>query len=258
MSDTRLPITLVVITHNEEQNISRCLQAADFCAEQLVIDSGSTDRTIELASSLGARVLPRVWTGYRDQKNYGSEQAAQDWVLCIDADEVISRELAANIRAEFARGPDCDAYELNRHSYYAGQLINHSGWYPQWRLFLYRKGAASWGGIEPHTTVVHTGQRRGRLQGDLFHYTYRDISHHMTKLVAQARDSARAMHSAGRSATVADLVLRGPWAFGRAYVFERGILDGFYGLVISASAGYYTFLKYAMLRELQRQQRRMP
>lgn len=250
--DKKLPISLVVITFNEERNISRCLAAADFCSELLVIDSGSTDRTAATAAALGAKVLVRPWTGYRDQKNFGSEQAGNEWVLCIDADEVVTPELAASIRREFANGPPCDAYEINRHSYYAGSLINHSGWFPQWRMFLYRRGAAEWGGIEPHTTVTYRGTKSGRLQGDLLHYTYSDIRHHMSKLVHQARDSAVAMQVSGRRAGLIDFTLRPPWAFVRAYLLELGFLDGFYGFVISVSAGYYTFLKYAMLRELQR------
>ena len=248
----RLPISLVVITHNEERNIERCLRAADFCAERLVVDSGSTDRTVELATSCGARVIRRDWTGYRDQKNFGSAQATQPWVLCIDADEVVSAELRTDIVRRFAAELPEDAFEINRHSYYAGTLINHSGWYPQWRLFLYRQGAAEWGGNEPHTTVEFKGERKARLRGDLYHHTYVNIRHHMAKLVGQAHDSAVAMHRAGRRSSWLDIGFRSPWAVFRAYWLELGVLDGFYGLVISVSAGYYTFLKYTMLRELKR------
>ncbi|MBI5060504.1 glycosyltransferase family 2 protein [candidate division KSB1 bacterium] len=248
----KLPISLVVIAHNEERNIERCLRAAEFCAERIVVDSGSTDGTPERARSCGARVIARSWTGYRDQKNFGSAQATQPWVLCIDADEVVSAELQADIRSRFNSEPPEDAFEMNRHSYYAGKLINHSGWYPQWRLFLYRKGAAEWGGHEPHTTIEFKGTRKARLRGDLYHHTYSNIRHHMSKLVAQAHDSAVAMQAAGRRASWLDICLRSPWAIFRAYWLDLGVLDGFYGLVIAVSAGYYTFLKYIMLRELNR------
>jgi glycosyltransferase involved in cell wall biosynthesis len=248
----QLPISLVVITYNEAQNIERCLRAADFCAELLVIDSGSTDRTVEIARECGAQVITRAWTGYRDQKNFGGEQAAQPWVLCIDADEVISPELRADIETQFMQEPAVDAFEMNRHSYYTGTLINHSGWYPQWRMFLYRKGAAEWGGTEPHTTVDFRGKRKARLHGDLYHHTYTNIRHHMSKLIGQAHDSALAMQRAGRRATWLDIGFRSPWAIFRSYWIDRGVLDGFYGLVIAVSAGYYTFLKYSMLRELNR------
>jgi glycosyltransferase involved in cell wall biosynthesis len=251
----KLPISLVIITCNEAQNIERCLKAADFCAESLVVDSGSTDRTLEIAQQCGARILHREWTGYRDQKNFGTEQATQDWVLCIDADEVVSPELRTSIRAEFVKGATADAYEINRHSVYAGKLINHSGWYPQWRLFLYRKGTAVWAGEEPHTTVKFRGSSRKRLTGDLYHYTYANIRQHVSKNISAAHDWAVAMQRAGRKASLMDLLLRGPWSFFRAYVLSLGFLDGFYGLVIAVATSFYTFNKYAMLRELNRRSR---
>jgi glycosyltransferase involved in cell wall biosynthesis len=248
----KLPISLVVITFNEAQNIERCLRAADFCDELLVIDSGSTDQTLEIARSLGAKVIHRDWTGYRDQKNFGSERAVHPWILCIDADEVVSPELRSSIRAEFIRGASVDAYEINRHSIYAGKLINHSGWYPQWRLFLYRKGKAVWAGEEPHTTVSFKGERRAKLSGDLYHYTYANIRQHVVKNLAAAQDWANAMYAAGRRAGIPDLLFRGPWSFFRSYILLLGFLDGFYGFVIATSAAYYTFTKYAMLREKRR------
>ncbi len=246
----RLPISLVVITFNEERNIARCLRAANFCSELIVVDSGSTDRTREIAVSHGARFVVRAWTGYRDQKNFGASLATQPWVLCIDADEVVSGELRASLAIQFRTDPPFDAFEINRHSYYAGKLINHSGWYPQWRTFLYRRGAAEWGGAEPHTTVRFLGQRRKKLEGDLYHYTYASIRHHMAKLIQQAEDSATAMLAERRNANWLDISIRPMWSVFRAYILQRGVLDGFYGLVISAGYGYYTFLKYTMLREL--------
>jgi glycosyltransferase involved in cell wall biosynthesis len=251
----KLPISLVVITHNEEQNIGRCLAAADFCSEILVIDSGSTDETTSIATKFGAQVIHRDWTGYRDQKNFGSEQAGQPWILCIDADEVVSPELSDDIRRRFQTDPDMDAFEINRHSLYAGKLINHCGWYPQWRLFLYRKGKASWGGDEPHTVVVFHGNRKARLRGDLYHHTYANIRQHLAKNIASAHDAAVAMHQRGRSATLFDLLCRSSWSFIRTFVLKAGILDGFNGLVISWFSAFYTFTKYAMLHELNRETR---
>jgi glycosyltransferase involved in cell wall biosynthesis len=246
----KLPISLVVITCNEEQNIERCLRAAAFCSELLVIDSGSKDATVSIAERSGAKVLHRDWTGYGDQKNFGTQQASQAWVLCIDADEVISSELAASIAGAFQQTPECEAYEINRHSYYAGKLIHHGGWYPQWRLFLYRKDKASWSGEEPHTTVVFHGTKRGRLRGDLYHYTYATIRQHLKKNAAAAYDWAVSARKKGRHCSWLDLLLRAPWSFFRTYFLLWGFLDGFYGLVIAVAAANYTFQKYAMLREM--------
>lgn len=247
----KLPISLVVITYNEERNIERCLKAADFCDEMIVIDSGSLDRTVEVAEIAGARVVHRAWTGYRDQKNFGTELASHSWVLCIDADEVVTPELRRSIEIAFRQDPSIDGFEINRHAYYAGKRIDHCGWYPQWRLFLYRKEAAEWGGEEPHTIVLFRG-KKARLRGDLNHYTYANLRQHFSKNIAAANDAAVAMHLSGRKATLFDIACRGPWSFFRTYFIHLGFLDGFHGLVIAVASGYYSFAKYAMLRELNR------
>jgi glycosyltransferase involved in cell wall biosynthesis len=245
-----LPISLVVVTRNEERNIARCLDAADFCAEKLVVDSGSTDRTVEIARERGARVLTREWTGYRDQKNFGVEQAAGPWVLCLDADEVVTPELRASILAAFVAGdPVADAFEINRHGVYGGQPINHSGWYPEWRTFLYRQGRAVWAGREPHPYVEVQGRVCERLAGDLLHYTYADLGEHLRKNDASARAAAAAMHADGRRTGWFDLLVRPGFAALRRLVLQRAFLDGFRGVSIAVMAGVYTYLKYAYLKE---------
>jgi glycosyltransferase involved in cell wall biosynthesis len=249
-NDAKLPISLVVITMNEEENLRRCLAAADFCTEFVVVDSGSTDGTLVVAEQFGARVFHRTWNGYGEQKNFGCEQAAQPWILCIDADEVITEELQASIRTAFQSEPRTDGFDINRHGVYAGKVINHSGWYPQWRTFLYRKGAAVWGGMEPHVIVQFTGSGKSKLTGDLMHYTYRTIDEHLRKNISSARAAAHAMKSRGKLASALDLLARPVWAWFRCFVVQRGFLDGFHGLVIANGQATYTFLKYAYLREL--------
>jgi len=246
----KLPISLVVITFNEEANIERCLSAADFCAEMIVVDSGSTDRTVELSIACGADVRTRPWSGYGPQKNFGCDQTSQPWILCIDADEVVTPELRASIINAFRSTPHVDGFDINRHGVYAGQLINHSGWYPQWRTFLYRKGSAEWGGMEPHVTVEFHGKSKQKLIGDLLHYTYRSIDEHLRKNISSAQAAGQAMHALGKSATALDLTLRPIWAWFRSYLMQLGFLDGFLGLVIANGQATYTFLKYAYLREL--------
>lgn len=246
----KLPISLVVITFNEEKNLARALKAADFCSEMIVVDSGSTDETLEIAKSFGARIFHRDWSGYGDQKNYGTTLASNEWILCIDADEIVSPELKDSIFIQFQHSLSFDAFEINRHSLYGSHLIHHGGWYPQWRLFLYRKGCVEWGGEEPHTIPVFNGKRKARLIGDLLHYTYTDIFQHLQKNMISARASAYAMHRNNRLFRWTDLLLRTPWAFLRSYIFQRGFLDGYYGFVIACNSACYTFAKYAMLREL--------
>jgi glycosyltransferase involved in cell wall biosynthesis len=252
----KLPISLVVITKNEERNLERCLRAADFCAEMVVVDSGSQDRTLDIARAFGARVFHRDWTGYRDQKDFAMAQATQPWVLTIDADEELTPELRSAIAAAFREDPAADAFEINRHAFYAGKRIDHGGWYPQWRLLLFRRGKAVWSEKDPHEVLVFQGRVKGRLAGDLNHYTCAGIREHVTKNLAYATDWARAMHRDERRATVFDLLLRGPWAFTRTYFLQLGFLDGFCGFVIAVVTGFYTFSKYAMLCELNRRQRK--
>lgn len=248
MSD-KSPISAIVITLNESKNLRRCLSAADFCSEIVIVDSGSTDDTLDIAAQFGARIFHRDWTGYRDQKNFGVEQAHNPWVLCIDADEVVSDQLKRSILRRFDDDPPFDAFAINRHGYYADRLINHSGWYPQWRLFLYRKGKAVWSGDEPHTVVEFRGTRFARLEGDLYHFTYSNISEHIRKSLRAAEDAAEAMFRRNRRARNSDLLVRPIWASMKSYIFQAGFLDGFYGLVIAVVSGYYTFLKYSLLRE---------
>jgi len=249
MTGEKLPIAAVVVTLNEEANLRRCLASADFCQHYIVVDSGSTDGTVALAREMGADVLVREWTGFADQKNFGVAAAKTDWVLCLDADEEVSPELRREILSLGKKLDEFDGFELNRHAFYLNRFINHSGWYPEWRLFLYRKSHGSWGGSEPHARVLFSG-RKARLPGDLYHYTYRDIHHHAQKTLSYAHAAARAMRDAGRRATLFDLGFRGPWAFVRSFLLKLGFLDRFAGLVIAWMSGYYTFLKYATLKEL--------
>lgn len=246
----KLPISLVVITANEERNLQRCLTSADFCADVVVVDSGSTDRTVQIAMEHGARVFHRAWSGYGPQKNFGCDQASQPWVLCLDADEEVSPQLRESIHTSFASDPTEDGFEINRHSIYGSRLINHSGWYPQWRLFLFRRDCAVWGGPEPHAEVLFNGKRKARLAGDLYHHTYRDIHQHAMKTIGLSHAAARAMYAEGRRASWLDILFRPMWAVLRSYVLQRGFLSGFYGLVIAMVSGAYTFLKYTMLREM--------
>ncbi len=216
------------------------------------MDSGSTDRTVPIAEEMGAEVLKRTWTGFADQKNFGVAAAKTEWVLCLDADEEISPELRQSIITNGDRLNQYDGFELNRHAFYLNRFINHSGWYPEWRLFMYRRSCGSWGGCEPHAYVKFSG-RKARLLGDLYHYTYRDIRHHAQKTFSYAQTAAQTMFEAGRQASFFDLRARAPWAFVRSLFLERGFLDGFAGLVIAWMSAYYTFLKYALLKQLSSQ-----
>jgi len=152
--EEKIPVTACVITFNEEDNIRHCLEKLVFCQAIIVVDSHSSDQTRELAQELSAKVIERDWPGHIEQKNFAIEQAQTDWVICIDADERITPELEASIRALFiGETPSADGYELSRRTHYLGRFIDHGGFYPDRKLRLFRRSRGRWGGVNPHDHV---------------------------------------------------------------------------------------------------------
>ncbi|MGD0578280.1 MAG: glycosyltransferase family 2 protein [Bryobacteraceae bacterium] len=240
-------ISATIITQNEERNLPRAIESLRCCDEILVVDSGSTDRTVEIAEKYGARVLEANWRGYAGQKNYASDQAAHDWVLSIDADEALSEDLEAEIWQIKKNGPQYDAYTVPRMAQYLGRWILHSGWYPDRKIRLFDRRKANWVGEFVHESVVSTG-RVGVLEGNLLHYTCGSLSEHLksmdryTTLAAEEVVARRKPVGAGR------LLLDPPWTFLKTYFLQGGYLDGVEGLAIAYMASLYTFLKYAKAR----------
>ena len=217
-----------------------------FASELLVVDSGSTDDTVAIAQRLGARVLHNPWPGYGPQKRFAAASAAHDWVFSIDADEEVSRELAAEIASlDFSR----DAYQVPRAVYYLGRWIRHGVWYPGYVTRLFRRDRAAFSADPIHESVQVTG-RSERLRGELLHYSYRDVDHHLAKMNEFTTLSAQKMYAERRRAGAFRLALQPPLEFVRAYLLRGGILDGYPGLVIALFHAYYVFLKNAKLREL--------
>ncbi|HTA94937.1 MAG TPA: glycosyltransferase family 2 protein, partial [Verrucomicrobiae bacterium] len=177
-AERKLPLSVAVITLNEEKNLSRCLESVrGMASEIVVVDPGSTDRTREIAESFGAVFKINPWPGFVAQKNVALQSCTQSWVLCIDADEAVSPELAAGIRQLFADGdPREQGFFVNRLNFYVGQWIRHA-WYPEWRLRLVRRANAQWGGLDPHDKLEVNGVSR-RLAGDLLHYPFSSVQEH--------------------------------------------------------------------------------
>ncbi len=240
---------------DEADNIAACLASADFAEEWIVVDSHSRDATREIAAKAGARVIERDWPGHVEQKNFAIGQAANDWVLCLDADERVSPELRASILAALDRaggfdgGPD--GYEMARRTWYLGRWIRRGGWYPDRKVRLYRRSKGRWGGVNPHDHVRVDG-RVERLAGDLLHYSYRSISDHLRTIDSFTTIAAREKHAAGRRAGVLDLTLRPFGKFLRMYVAKLGFLEGRAGFVVAVTGAFYVFLKYAKLWDLER------
>jgi glycosyltransferase involved in cell wall biosynthesis len=249
---TALPLTVSVITLNEERNLSRCLQSvAGLAAEIVVIDSGSTDGTAAVAAQCGAKFEFVPWRGHVGQKNIALERCSHPWVLCLDADEALSPELAASIRRLFAAGdPGVNGVWVNRRTFYLGDWIRHS-WYPEWRLRLVRKGAARWAGINPHDRLDADGAT-GKLQGDLLHYPpFHDFHDHLTKTIKHARTAAESYAAAGRRAHWYNLVLSPAMTFFKHLILKQGWRDGWRGWLISSAKLVNVLAKYAILLEKQ-------
>ncbi len=242
-----MKISATIITFNEERNLPRAIESLRCCDEILIVDSGSTDRTVELAVKFGARVLEANWRGYAGQKNYASDEATHDWVLSIDADEALSEDLEAEIWQLKKNGPSCDAYTVPRLAQYLGKWILYSGWYPDRKIRLFDRRKARWVGDFVHESVVSTGQV-GELQGNLLHYTCGSLSEHLKTMDRYTTLAAEEVVAKKKPVGYRHLLFDPFWAFLRSYVLQRGFLDGMEGLTIAYMASLYTFLKYAKAR----------
>jgi glycosyltransferase involved in cell wall biosynthesis len=244
-------LTATIITRDEAAHIEACLASVAFADEILVIDSGSTDGTADLARAKGARVVVRDWPGYSAQKNFAASEAAHDWILSVDADERVSPELKAEIQSTLATDPANAGYRVPRVTFHLGRWIRTTDWYPDCQLRLYDRRRAEWNGRRVHESVSARGPV-GQLRRDLQHYAYRDISHHHQTMDRYTTLAAEQLASEGRDASLTDLLVHPPAAFLRNYVLKRGFMDGAPGAIISAMNAHYVLLKYAKLWALRR------
>ena len=247
MNTTTLGVA--IITKNAALRLGQCLDSVAFADEIVVLDSGSTDATLDIARAHGARVLQTTdWPGFGPQKNRALDALATDWVLSIDADEVVSPELAASMRAAIA-APQAEVYAVDRLSSFCGAWIRHSGWYPDWIPRLFRRGKARFSEDLVHERLVFEASAQ-RLAGKLLHYSYEDFDAVLRKLDAYSGAGARQRAASGKSGSFGTAVARGAWAFVRTYVLRAGFLDGRAGFqiaVFNAETVYYRFLKLALL-----------
>src|SRR5579863_3389380 len=216
-----MKISAAIITYNEERNISRALESLRCCDEVVVVDSGSTDRTVELATKLGARVIESGWRGFAGQKNYASEQCENDWVLSLDADEALSEALEGEIWQIKKNGPDVDAYTMPRMAQYLGRWILHSGWYPDRKVRLYHRQKARWVGDFVHESVQVHG-RVGHLESNLLHFTCDSLSEHLRTLDRYTTLAAQELAARKLKVPLSRVILDPAWTFVKTYFFQRG------------------------------------
>ena len=239
-------LSVTVITLNEAANIEACLASVAWADEVLVVDSGSTDGTPDLARAKGARVIERGWPGYAEQKNFAAKESTHDWILSVDADERVTPALRAEIQQRLSADPSDAGFRMPRVTWHLGRWIRTTDWYPDYQLRLYHRARASWPPRRVHESVTATGPV-GQLTGELQHYAYRDLSHHFQTMDRYTTLAAEEMRASGRRASVFDLTIHPYAAFVRNYLLRRGCLDGTAGFIISTMNAYYVFLKFAKL-----------
>jgi glycosyltransferase involved in cell wall biosynthesis len=236
-------ISATVITFNEEHNIADALKSLRWADEIIVVDSESNDRTLEIARQFTDRIFVNPWPGYAAQKNFAAAQARFDWIFNLDADERVSDELAREIdRLSQQQELDTAGYEMPRKTYYLGRWIRHSGWYPDLKLRLYRRGSGGFQGDYVHESVKVSGKIE-RLKGEILHYTVRYVSEHHTRLDRYTTLAAEEQIERGEDVSFASLLLSPAIAFIRSYIIRLGFLDGIPGLAIAYFAAHYVFLK---------------
>jgi len=254
---TRPPVSVCIITHNEEMRIRQCLESVKWAEEIVVVDSHSTDRTVEICREYTPRVYQRDWPGHVEQKNFALSLAGHEWALCLDADECLSTELVREIHEELSSNGDAVAgYVMSRHTHYLGRWINHGGWYPDYKLRLFKRSLGKWGGINPHDRVLLSAGATKTLKGELLHFNYEDIASQIRTIDSFSRIFAQNMLKDGDSPSVpiiiASMLFRPPVKFFEMYLLKRGFLDGMAGFIIASATAFYIFLKYAKLWEAKR------
>jgi glycosyltransferase involved in cell wall biosynthesis len=246
-------LSVVVITYNEEKNIGRCLKSVLPIADEIIVlDAWSTDNTISIAKSYGARVFQDAFTGYIQQKNKALAFADNDYVLSLDADEAIDTRLREAILARKA-GFSAPAYSMNRCTNYCGKFIRRGTWYPDAKVRLFDKRLARWAGTNPHDKIELRlpDQKIEHLPGDILHHSFPSIEEHIYKSNKYSSIAARAMWLRGKKSNWFKMLINPFWAFFHCYFIRLGLLEGFSGFAIAVISAHSTFLKYAKLYHLQ-------
>jgi len=244
----KLQLSVAIITKNEEENLKKLLPVLySFVSQIVIVDCGSTDKTIEVSHQFEADVIQQKWLGFAKQKNFALENCKYDWLLLLDADEIPDENMIGDIRKVILNNK-YGAYYLKRYTFYLGKVLNYA-WQPDKQLrMVHRSSNPEWMGGVVHEYLSANGDR-GTLNGKLIHYSYKNIFHHYEKTIYYASLGADKYFSSGRKANIINLIINPLFAFINMYVIRLGILDGWRGLIASFSSMTGTFLKYSMLME---------
>lgn len=242
-------LSVIIITKNEESHIEKCLESVKWADEIIVLDSGSTDKTVSLCQQFTPHVFEMDWQGFGIQKQRALNKATGDWVLSIDADEIISPELRHEIEQAINQN-QYDAFLLPRLSSYCGKFINHSGWYPDYILRLFRRELGEFSNAVVHEIVIVNG-KIGKLNSPILHDSYKDLAEVLRKMDSYSTLGAKQLFEKGVKSSISKAILKGFWTFFRTYVLQRGFLDGSHGFMLAIYNSETTYYKYLKLWELQ-------
>ena len=250
-------LSVIIITYNEEHNIGKCLDSAGKIADEvLVMDAFSTDLTPTIVKQKGFLLKQQDFRGYGEQKNDASSLVSFNYILFLDADELISEELQLNIMREKEQGFPSDGYTMNRLNNYCGQWIRHGSWYPDTKLRLINRSKGTWNSDLVHESIImQQGSRITHFKGQLLHHAYSSIGQHIDKNNRYSELSARLLMRTGKRSSPAKIMFHPFWAFISGYFLKMGFLDGFYGFVIAINVAHLTFLKHVKLYLMQKEKK---
>ena len=246
------PISVIITTHNEEENIGRALESVQNWVDDIfIVDSFSTDKTLEIAASFDTRTTQRKYTGPADQKNWAIPQAKHEWVLLLDADEVVTTELKHEIQQLLTQSSPIpnDVYWIKRNNFFLGEAIRFSGWQGDKVVRFFRRGKARYNTVQVHEEVVTEGLKVGILKGRLDHYTFRNLDHYLDKTRRYARWSAKDHSAKASPIGLFHLWLKPQFRFFKHFIIQQGFRDGKVGFIVSAVMAWGVFLRYVYMKE---------
>ena len=238
-------ISACIISYNEENKIEDCLRSLKDIADEIVlVDSNSTDRTVDIAGNYTDRIILQDFLGYIEQKNFALSHASHDWVISLDCDERLSPELRDEILALKDNIDQADAYEMPRKTFYVYRWLNHC-WYPDIKTRLFNRNTSHWGGTNPHDHVITEGNNIVRLEGDIQHYSFDSISDHLQTIDKFTEIGADELIRKNKRFNIFSPLTHASWIFIKLYIVKRGFLDGFAGLTVSVLSYMHVYIKYS-------------
>lgn len=249
MKNVPANLSVIVITHNEEHNIVNCLQSVSWADEIIIVDSQSTDRTVELARQFTQKIFITEWKGFTAAKNFALQKVSNEWVLSLDADERVTPELSFEIyRVITDNSNNIVGFEIARRAYFLGKWIKHCGWYPGFVTRLFKRSAVKFKELRVHEKLEVSG-KVCKLKNDILHFTDDTLFQYLEKFNRYTTLAAEDLTEGGKKCSCFDLLIRPPYLFIKMFILRRGFLDGMHGFILSLLSANYVFVKYAKLRE---------